>query len=212
MELVHEDLIRLVFAVLIGGAIGVEREFRDKTAGFRTIILICVGATLFTIFSFKLGEGTNDPTRIAANIVSGIGFLGAGAILRDGGRVSGLTTACTIWLAAALGMGIAGGEFVLVAVSTATVLLVLWVFPRISRWLDIAGESRFYEVNCILSNEKFQSLQELSRECGLKVSRVKRVKAGDAMVCSFNAFGPSSAHGRLTAELLEDREVREFRY
>jgi len=78
MTMILEDVIKLLLAILIGGLIGAEREFRDKAAGFRTIIFICVGATLFTLFSLKLG-GDEDPVRIAANIVSGVGFLGAGA-------------------------------------------------------------------------------------------------------------------------------------
>ena len=81
---IPEDVLKILLAVLIGGLIGAEREYRDKAAGFRTIILICVGATLFTILSFRLG-GDGDPTRIAANIVSGVGFLGVGAILRGPG-------------------------------------------------------------------------------------------------------------------------------
>ena len=94
MEITNE-MLKLGLAVLIGGVIGAEREFRDKAAGFRTIIFITIGATLFTIFSSILA-GDKDPTRIAANIVTGIGFLGAGAIIREGGRVAGLTTAATI--------------------------------------------------------------------------------------------------------------------
>ena len=104
MVLLPEDILKLVFAVVVGGALGAEREFRDRAAGFRTIILICTGATLFTMFSVKLG-GPQDPARIAASIVSGVGFLGAGAIMRGPVRVVGLTTASTIWLAAALAWG-----------------------------------------------------------------------------------------------------------
>jgi putative Mg2+ transporter-C (MgtC) family protein len=88
--LLPDDLVKILLGVLVGGVIGVERELRDKAAGLRTLIFICVGATLFTLFSEKLA-GDNDPTRLAANIVSGVGFLGAGVILRDRGRVIGLT-------------------------------------------------------------------------------------------------------------------------
>jgi len=90
-----ENLIKLGMSVLIGGIIGAEREFQDKAAGFRTIILITVGSTLFTIFSLSMDPGFTR-TRIAANIVTGIGFLGAGAIIREGGRIAGMTTAATI--------------------------------------------------------------------------------------------------------------------
>ncbi|MCX6025184.1 MAG: MgtC/SapB family protein, partial [Chloroflexi bacterium] len=105
MTLATEDIVKLLLAIFNGGLIGAEREFRDKAAGFGTLIFICVGATLFTMFSMR-SRPSGDPSRVAANIVSGIAFLGAGVILREGGRIMGLTTASTIWLAAALGMGL----------------------------------------------------------------------------------------------------------
>jgi putative Mg2+ transporter-C (MgtC) family protein len=81
VEILLKDVIKLLVAILIGGLIGAEREFRDKAAGFRTIIFICVGAALFTMYSIKIGGG-EDPVRIAANVVSGVGFLGAGYYVR----------------------------------------------------------------------------------------------------------------------------------
>jgi putative Mg2+ transporter-C (MgtC) family protein len=92
----------------VGGIIGAEREFRHRAAGFRTIILICLGSTLFTMFSLRLG-GATSPVRIVAHMVTGVGFLCAGVILEEGRRIVGLTTASTIWFTAALGMGIGGG-------------------------------------------------------------------------------------------------------
>src|SRR5215470_1956057 len=127
-----DDLVKVLLAVGVGGVIGLEREFRAKAAGIRTLIFICVGATLFTLLSAKLAGG-NDPTRISANIVSGVGFLGAGVILRDRGRVIGLTTAATIWLVAALGMGLGSGQYALVLSVTVIMLLVLWGFPVLAR-------------------------------------------------------------------------------
>src|ERR1043166_8297676 len=107
-----DDLVKLLFALVLGGLIGWEREFSDKPAGFRTITLICVGSTLFTIFSLKIGTVSgSDSSRIAAQIVTGIGFLGAGAIIRRGEAVSGLTTAATIWFVASIGMGVGGGYY-----------------------------------------------------------------------------------------------------
>ena len=101
MTIFHDALLKLLLAMIVGGLIGFEREYRDKAAGLRTIIFICLGATVFTMLSLRLGE-QDDITRIAANVVSGVGFLGAGAILQSSGRVTGLTTASTIWLAAAV--------------------------------------------------------------------------------------------------------------
>src|SRR5512145_3114900 len=145
MDIFTENLIKLGVAILVGGIIGAEREFRDKAAGFRTLILITVGSTLFTIFSMSMDPGFTR-TRVAANIVTGIGFLGAGAIVREHGRVGGLTTAATIWLAAALGMGIGGGELLFVSISTLTVMCVLLIFPRLEIWIDRIRESRSYKI------------------------------------------------------------------
>src|SRR3990170_2055526 len=99
----------LVVAVLLGGAVGLERELRGKAAGLRTNILICLGATLFTHLSIHLAGPSGDPGRIAAQVVTGIGFLGAGTILHTRGAIAGLTSAATIWLVAAIGVAIGAG-------------------------------------------------------------------------------------------------------
>src|SRR6478609_4068093 len=123
MLIPEEMILKLLFVIAVGGAIGVQREFRSKSAGFRTMILICLGSFLFTTFS-KAMSGAS-PDRIASNIVTGIGFLGAGVIFKSNDRVNGITTAATIWAVAALGMGIAEGAYYLVAASTILVLASL---------------------------------------------------------------------------------------
>src|SRR5574338_910348 len=160
MDTLTENLIKIGIAVLIGGLIGAEREFRDKAAGFRTMILITVGSALFTIFSLRMDPGFTQ-TRIAANIVTGIGFLGAGAIIREHGRIGGLTTAATIWLSAALGMGIGAGELIFVAISAFIVIIVLLVFPRLEVWIDHIRESRTYKIIVSTANaEKIDQINE----------------------------------------------------
>lgn len=205
----HEDIVKLLLAILIGGLIGAEREFRDKAAGFRTIIFICVGATLFTLFSLKLG-GDQDPVRIAASIVSGVGFLGAGAILRDTGRVMGLTTASTIWLAAALGMGIGGGQYFVSGVAAGVILIVLWVFPRIEAWIDNVRDARTYEVVCSIDLEKLAQLEALFLKCGLRVRNCKHIKSADKMICTWEACGSPKGHEQLVKQLFSLDEVKEF--
>ena len=124
----EELLVQPLLAVIVGGVIGMEREFRTGI-GLRTLMLICLGATLFTIYSdiFAFGEG--DPRRIAAAVVTGLGFLGTGMILRHRGGLYRLTTAATVWLVAALGMGIGVSQNSLVIVATVLVLIVLWAIP-----------------------------------------------------------------------------------
>ncbi|HET8652042.1 MAG TPA: MgtC/SapB family protein [Gaiellaceae bacterium] len=130
-----EVVVRIVLAAALGGAIGLERELREREAGLRTHMLVAVGAALFTMvsayawtdWSFSNREGlVFDPTRIAAQIVTGIGFLGAGAIIRQGLSVKGLTTAATLWVVAAIGMAAGVGYYEAALVTTALVLISLW--------------------------------------------------------------------------------------
>jgi putative Mg2+ transporter-C (MgtC) family protein len=131
----EESLLRLALAAVFGGAVGLEREFREREAGFRTHMLVSVGSALFTIASaygfrdFLLHGGSlvrTDPTRIAAQIVTGIGFLGAGAIIRQGLSIRGLTTAATLWVVAAIGLTTGAGYYSAAAITTLLVLFSLW--------------------------------------------------------------------------------------
>jgi putative Mg2+ transporter-C (MgtC) family protein len=130
-----EVLLRIVLAGVLGGAIGAEREIREREAGLRTHMLVAVGAALFTIvsayawsdFQFSTREGiTFDPTRIAAQVVTGIGFLGAGAIIRQGLSIRGLTTAASLWVVAAIGMASGAGYYSAAVITTVLVLVSLW--------------------------------------------------------------------------------------
>jgi putative Mg2+ transporter-C (MgtC) family protein len=130
-----EVLLRVGLAAIFGGAVGAEREIREREAGLRTHMLVSVGAALFTLvsayawddFTFSAASGVSfDPTRIAAQVVSGIGFLGAGAIIRQGLSVRGLTTAATLWVVAAIGMASGAGYYSAAAITTVLVIVSLW--------------------------------------------------------------------------------------
>jgi putative Mg2+ transporter-C (MgtC) family protein len=136
-----EVLLRLVLAGVFGGVLGLERELREREAGLRTHLLVSVGSALFTIVSaygFRefLNSGESvvraDPTRIAAQIVTGIGFLGAGAIIRQGLSIRGLTTAATLWVVAAIGMAVGAGYYSAAAVTTAVALIALWPLRQLT--------------------------------------------------------------------------------
>ena len=212
MEFAIELLTKLGAALLVGGLIGAEREFRDKAAGFRTIIFITVGATLFTIFSAILAGNENDPARVAANIVTGIGFLGAGAIMREGGRVAGLTTAATIWLSAALGMGIGSGQYLLVGTGTAVVLFVLWIFPTFEHWIDNISHSRTYTVRLSRDSDKANELDDVFESLSLRIFGRHIIKSQEHMICTWTAQGSPKSHDKLIKTLLSDEEVLEFDY
>ena len=134
-----EAFLRLALAAVLGGVIGLEREYHRKPAGLRTNMLIALGSALFSMLSVELGAGAGSPDRIAAQVVTGIGFLGAGAILRSGGNVHGLTTAATIWVNAAVGMAAGLGSYTVAAVSAAITLVVLALLPFMEEFFEKRG-------------------------------------------------------------------------
>ena len=127
---------RLLLAAGLGAAIGLEREYRRKPAGLRTNILIAIGSALFTILSLSMTDGTADHSRVAGQIVTGIGFLGGGAILRNRDTVHGMTTAATIWVNAAIGVAADTGQYVIATVTTVLTMVVLVVLPPIEMYFE----------------------------------------------------------------------------
>jgi putative Mg2+ transporter-C (MgtC) family protein len=204
-----ETVVRLLLAVLVGGLIGAEREVRVGV-GLRTMMLICLGAAMFTVFSEVFAVGQGDPRRIAAAVVTGVGFLGAGMILRHQGGVLGLTTAATVWLVAALGMGIGMGQYLMVGVATLLVLVVLWVIPRFQQ-LTQARKTYTYEVVCPLDENKYDELHGVLKGNGLQVSEGTISKKGEQMTCVWRAYGKPKDHEAAELSLLADRDVYEFR-
>jgi putative Mg2+ transporter-C (MgtC) family protein len=203
-----QDLVRLLFACVAGALVGLERELRRKPAGLRTNVLICLGAALFTVLSERIAAGgAGDPGRIAAQVVTGVGFLGAGAILHARGSVVGLTTAAGIWLVASIGMAFGAGALVLGWVATLlslAVLLGLGVLEgRLVRWRTTAKFQIEMEPSPELSHNIKRHLQEL----GLprRSWRVSKVRG------SFSGFlvtmGPDSRLDELQNRLMAEPGV-----
>lgn len=206
MAIATTEILKLFLAILLGGAIGLERELHHKAAGFRTITLICMGAALFTILSIRI-EGAG---RIAANIVTGIGFLGAGVILHETNRIKGLTTAAAIWLSAGLGMGVGAGDY---ALSIATVLFTLpmmFVFSRVERWLDGVWEVRHYQLALPNDLQKLEQIEAQFGSCGLKLGLRERMKRDGAFLCSWDARGSCQQHDCFVEFALTDPEIKEI--
>jgi putative Mg2+ transporter-C (MgtC) family protein len=139
-----EGLLRLLLAAVLAGAIGIERELREQEAGLRTHMLVCVGATMFMLVGvygwtdYPLGNDIGvvvDPSRVASYVVSGIGFLGAGAIIRHGINVRGLTTAASLWVVAAIGVAVGAGMYQFSVATTALVILALWPLAQVKNLL-----------------------------------------------------------------------------
>lgn len=162
--------VRLIIAAALGGLVGTEREIHGHPAGIRTHMLVALGAGVFTVLSihgFGQGAGSGiDPTRIAAQVVTGIGFLGAGAILKDGVVIRGLTTAASLWATAAVGMAAGAGEYVIAAVSASVILVSLWPInalaerlhgsssPEVQVRLAIARIDLIGDVSSVLAEHK----------------------------------------------------------
>jgi putative Mg2+ transporter-C (MgtC) family protein len=204
-----EILGRLLLAIAVGGAIGAERETRGKPAGFRTMTLICLGSTLFTMASSSLTADLGDPSRIAAQIVTGVGFLGAGAILRDGPRISGLTTAATIWITAALGMGIGSGEWRVALTAAALTMLVLVFFPVVERIIDLRRESAVYAVTC--DDHDVGRVESVIVASGLKVVDRTWGREHSSATMTWTLIGRHERHEVLAATLFGDPGVRALR-
>ena len=213
MQIDPGDLTKLLAALLVGGIIGFEREVHAKAAGLRTITLITLGATLFTMVSTKFAPAS-DPGRTAANIVVGIGFLGAGVILFSGGRVKGLTTASSIWVAAALGMAIGLGEFGLAGVATLLTVLVLWLFTRFDRLIDVVGrEVRTYEIVYLAREGKVEAIEQRISASRLKTLRRRRTKLDEERQRGeWEVRGSLAHHRRFVDAMLEDSDIVELKY
>jgi len=157
----EEILLRLLVSVLLGGLIGLERRYHDKPAGFMTNTLICVGSTVFAIMSvYSSSVFGGDPARIAAQVVAGVGFLGAGSILRDGNKVSGLTTAAGIWVVAAIGVATGFGNFVLAGAATLVVLILQFVVRRI---MDAFDHMRLYQSITIKCEPDWSVIEKINQ-------------------------------------------------
>jgi putative Mg2+ transporter-C (MgtC) family protein len=206
----YHFLLKLGLAVVIGGIIGAEREYRSKSAGFRTMILICLGSFLFTSFSISITGGTSD--RIASNIVTGIGFLGAGVIFKSDNRINGITTAATIWLVAALGMGIASEAYKMVGAATILVLVALLFMSRFEELIDKYNQNRTYRISSVYKDDLLKEYERMMLECGLKYRRINRTKDRENIMGTWLVNGTAKAHDSFTKMILHHESVKEFEF
>ncbi len=204
----REDVISLAISILCGSIIGFEREYNNKSAGFRTVILICLGSTIFTIVS-NHGAGSDD--RIAANIITGIGFIGAGVIFKDKLSVLGLTTAAVIWTSAGIGMLCGIGFHFLALCITIFTLIVLSLFGNISYFIDKLSHSRNLTVT--FDDTQVRNIDTLSALCTkheIKSRLLNLTKAGGKMNITINVKGDNKRLSALEIALMEMPGVSEF--
>ena len=199
-------IVRIVVAVVLGGLIGFERELHDKPAGLRTITLICLGACIFTIASEVMGGPDWNSTRIAAQIVTGIGFLGAGAIIRDRQGIIGLTTAATIWAVAAIGMAVGFGLLGLATIGTLVILVALLPLDFIEDWVGERRDVQEYHIITDKTDDVLDRAKVLFGEFGLAIRKLSYYEEGSSLVFHFTAMGAKANHERLRTHFVRSEE------
>ena len=185
----HETFLRLSFAALLGAVIGIEREVRRRPAGIRTSAFVCMGSALFTILSFELAKMTGDTsgTRIASNLVQGIGFLGAGAILREAGGLVGLTTAATIFVEAAIGMAVGGGLYAVAGGATGVVLFGLVCLGWLARVANLKPRIMGFRITASHAEGIASEVHQLVEALKLKPQQFRVSMSGDTSIVEFQA-------------------------
>jgi putative Mg2+ transporter-C (MgtC) family protein len=195
--------IKLLLAALLGGIIGIEREFRDKPAGLRTNILICVGSTLFMSISTVYGD-----TRIAAQIITGIGFLGAGSVLHSHGFVLGLTTAATIWVVAGVGMALGSGMYAVAVFATAMSLAILYFLSFVE---DKIQGRKSYSYALVVTDLQLAlaSIHKVLQSCSVSVASFNFKKRSDSYRVWFNLIIPRETNLKIIQGLSAVPEITE---
>jgi putative Mg2+ transporter-C (MgtC) family protein len=205
LNVTEQELIKIGLAVLCGGLLGLERQYKNKTAGFRTIILICLGSCLFTMVAVGAGAGVN------INIVTGVGFIGAGVIFKDNIGVSGLTTAAVIWISAAIGMSIGSGNYLLSLISTILILIVLIGFSLLEEHIDkVHRDKLFVIVFTSADYDNMYLLDQIIRSCHLKAKPFQINKVNGCLQAAIWVTGHRKNLYKFDEKLLQMPEVKAF--
>lgn len=203
-----ELLAQLLLAVLLGGAVGIERELKGKPAGLRTNILICMAAVLFTTLSIRLSQGRGDPGRLAAQILTGVGFIGAGTILHTRGAVTGLTSAATIWVVTAIGIALGTRAYVEALGATVLVMLVLAGLGRFEDYLGRQSTTTRLIVHARPHPTAVQDLEALARRTGLEVVETVARQENVDLVVELSLRGFKRLHEEAMIAILHHPIVR----
>lgn len=204
-------LLKLSLAVLLGGAVGLERELSGKPAGLRTNILICVGSAMLMDLSIRVGltdtgARIGDPARLAAQVISGIGFLGAGTILQARGTVVGLTTAATIWVVAAIGLTVGAGNYIEGCGAALIVTAVLWGLGRVERRL-LAGRRVISGTVRVLPRTPFDELEHVFNSAGIQVLSKAVYEHADDRTYELKLVGPARQYDVVSSALMRRSDV-----
>ena len=204
-NITNHDLIKIAIAVICGGLLGLERQYKNKTAGFRTIILICLGSAIYTMVAQRAGAGVN------INIVTGIGFIGAGVIFKDNVTVSGLTTASVIWISAAIGMAAGSGNYTLALICTVITLMVLLFFNLLERYIDKVHRDKLFTIVFTDANyENLDTVEGIVTTLKLKSRRVHISKKDGCLQAAILVTGHRQYINLLDNKLLQMEKVKSF--
>ncbi len=209
ISIYFEEAAQVIVAFIIGGIVGMEREFRNKAAGFRTMILICVGSCLYTIISKEAAFGNTD--RIASNIVTGIGFIGAGVIFKEGITVNGLTTAALIWITAALGMAIGYHNYPIALLVSGMVVIVLFVLEPVQRFINKFHKVKEYKIRTGNRSKAFRpQLESFFATHRLNYLCLKATKEDNEAVYLYRIKAPNKDYHLVDEYLFENPDVKSF--
>jgi putative Mg2+ transporter-C (MgtC) family protein len=209
-DLLSKAMVRLVLAAVLGGIIGLERELKRKPAGLRTNMFICFGSAMFTILSTELAGkfGIGDHTRIAAQIIPGIGFIGAGSILHDKGGVSGITTAATIFVVASIGMAAGGGLYLVAIFSTMLIYLALHLLGILERQLNLKPLTMNYTVvSDKTANDLVAEVNSIMEDQGKEMQAMHLSRSGENEKLVFRVEGTRHEHKQLMDRLRQASDV-----
>jgi putative Mg2+ transporter-C (MgtC) family protein len=206
---IQNELLLIFISVILGLFIGTEREYRNKSAGLRTFILVCFGSCLFTILSIKIG--VENPDRIAANIITGIGFLGAGVIFKGDNKIDGITTATTIWATASIGMAVGSGYVYLSLLGTVLVLLILNSLTYLQNFIDNNHKIREYKI-AVVSSKDIEHCQDLFKSHHLKFIVAKQQYTKGNLSTSWILTGKNTNHEALMKSLMDDEKIIAYQF
>lgn len=211
MDIQAQDIESLLLAAVLGAIIGIDREYRGKAAGLRTLMLVSMGAALFTIVSFKMAEtdavGNSDRTRIASNIVVGIGFLGAGIIFRTGRDIKGLTTAATVWLAAAIGIASGIGDLGLAIVSTFIAWIILFFLHYMELLFDNFSRTERYILTWHFDEGREINYREFFAGRSFKLEEKKLSKKDNFIVAEWTIRASIKTHKAFVRAVIDDKRI-----
>ena len=185
-----ESVIKILMALVCGGLIGYEREFKNRPAGLRTHILVCIGAALVMVVAQFMynnnASGNIDTTRLGAQVVSGIGFLGAGTIIRERFGVKGLTTAASLWAVACIGIAVGSGYYLIAGITTLVIIGSLVLFRKLEKVMKIKSEKAKIKITAAMVKDIDSTIKKIIEEGGYAVSGMKFVKNSDSSQVTFS--------------------------